>query len=333
MTTVPSTPLCSSPAHPRPPFLSPWTLPNAQVARCANHHHLAMIYDNPEEQLDFVVPFLRLGLERGEKSVYIYDDNTAETVIGAMERHGIDVGAATASGALSIITKTHAYLKNGDFDPDWMIEFLAQAVEDAKREGYPAVRASGEMTWALGPAGNSHDRLVEYECKLNAFFSGYDMGGICQYSRHRFSAQTLMHVIHTHPQVVFHGKVCENPFYLPAEILQSENGDMDKAVLRLLESMAEISRLRRELAARSEADQLALAGRMAAIVAHEINSPVEAMTNICGLLRHEELPASARGYLDSLGAELQRVRRLSTRVLEILRMAEPATGSDFDKLN
>ncbi len=32
-------------------------------------HHFAIIYDNPDEQLDFIVPFLRRGMERGEESV------------------------------------------------------------------------------------------------------------------------------------------------------------------------------------------------------------------------------------------------------------------------
>jgi chemotaxis family two-component system sensor kinase Cph1 len=252
MTTVPSLLPSSKPVPPHPPFLSKWTLRNTQVASCANHDHCAIIYDHPDDQLDFIVPYLRLGLENGEKAVYIYDDNTAETVIAAMEQDGIDVGAATACGALSIITKSHAYLKNGDFDPDWMIDFLAQAVEDARKEGFPRVRASGEMTWALGATGEAHDRLLEYECKLNWFFSGYDMGGICQYNRRRFRAQTLMHVIHTHPRIVFHGTVCENPYYIPPEIFQGHGQDEGEAVLRLLQSMAENSHLRCELAPQTE---------------------------------------------------------------------------------
>ena len=93
MATYASNPQAGQPVQPLPPFLDKWTLPNPQVASCVNHDHLAIIYDNPTDQLDFIVPYLRLGLERGEKSVYIYDDNSAETVIGAMERHGIDVAA------------------------------------------------------------------------------------------------------------------------------------------------------------------------------------------------------------------------------------------------
>lgn len=335
MTISPSKSTTSRPTQPLPPFLRKWELDNSQVASCANHDHFAIIYDNPGEQLDFIVPFLRLGLESGEKSVYIYDDTSADTVIAAMERHGIDVAAAAGSGALSIITKNHAYLKNGDFDPDWMIDFLGQAVEDAKKEGFSAVRASGEMTWALGPAGDAHDRLIDYECKLNAFFSGYDIGGICQYNRHRFRPQTLMHVIHTHRRVVFRGDLCENPYYIPAEILQGKGEGMEEAVLRLLESMGENSRLRRELAAGTEAlrrsEKAAVAGRMASIIAHELNNPLEAMVNIHFLLQQEDLPAAARKYLDDLGEELERVCQLSNRTLEVFRTA--GASADLSQLD
>ena len=253
MAALASLPLTGEPVRSLLPFLRSWTLENPQIASCANHDHLALIYENQAEQLDIVVPFLRLGMERGEKSVYIVDDNSPEAVIAAMERHGIDVAAATASGALAIITKHEAYLKNGDFDPDWMIAFLVEAVENAKREGFSAVRASGEMTWALGPAGEAHNRLIEYECKLNAFFPNHDMGGICQYNRRRFRPETLMHVIHTHPRIVFRREVCDNPYYIPPEIYQGPGAGMDHAVRRLLESMVENNRLRRHLNAETEA--------------------------------------------------------------------------------
>ena len=268
-----------------PPFLRDWSFENAQLSSCAVHDHLALIYDNQAEQLDIVAPYLRLGLERGEKCVYIIDDSRPETVIAAMERHGVDVDAATATGALAIVTKYDAYLKNGAFDPDWMIAFLAQAVEDAKKEGFRAVRASGEMTWALGPVHGADNRLFEYECKRNLFLRGHDMGGICQYNRRRFRPETLMHVLHTHPRIVFRGEVCENPHYIPPEIIQGRSDEMLDPVCRLLESMAENTRLRRELSTETQAlrrsEKLAAAGLMAATIAHEINNPLAAIVNLC----------------------------------------------------
>ncbi len=328
MDTLSNTPY-AEPGLPLPPFLRTWSLQNPQVARCGNHDHFAIVYDNQADQFDFIVPFLRLGMELGEKSVFIVDDNAPETVIAAMEHHGIDVDAATATGALAIVTKHDAYLKNGDFDPDWMIDFLAQAVVDAKKEGFRSVRASGEMTWALGPAGDSHGRLVEYECKLNSFFAGYDMGGICQYNRRRFRPETLMHVIHTHPKIVFRGELCENPYYIPAEILLDRGEKMEDTVARLLENMAENTRLRRRLTEETEAlrrsEKLVAAGKMAATLAHEINNPLEAIVNLWYLVKQENLSSDGRVYLEAMGKELNRVSHIANQILEFYRVG--ATNS------
>lgn len=336
MAAIAHNPLTPEPVRPLPRFLRQRPPEDFQVASCAIHDHLALIYDNQEEQLDIVVPFLRRGLERGEKSVFIVDNTSAETVIAAMEHHGIDVDAATAAGALAIITKHDAYLKNGDFDPDWMISFLAEAVENAKKEGFRAVRASGEMTWALAPGGNANQRLIEYECKLNKFFAGYEMAGICQYNRRRFRPETLMHVIHTHPRLVFRGEVCENPYYIPPEIFQPRSDGAEEPVRRLLESMAENTRLRRQLSAETEAlrssEKLAAAGRMAATIAHEINNPLEAIVNLCYLLNREDLSTEARGYLEVMGQELDRVAHIAKQTLAFYRSGKTANHVDVAQL-
>jgi signal transduction histidine kinase len=321
-------------AQPLPSFLRGESLGHSHLDSCGNHDHLALIYDHQDEQFDIVIPFLRMGLERGEKAIYIHDDNSAETVIAAMERHGIDVAAAKASGALAIVTKKDAYLKNGDFDPDWMIGFLRQAVADAKAEGFPVVRASGEMTWALGPAGDANHRLIEYECKVNTFFPGCDMAGLCQYNRRRFRPETLMHVIHTHPRLVFRGDVCENPYYIAPDIFLNKGAPgMDDAVRRLLESMAENTRLRRQLSAETEAlrrsEKLAAAGRMAATIAHEINNPLEAITNLWYLLNQENLSPDARGFVESMGQELKRVSHIAKQTFQFYRFGTSAGQVDL----
>jgi len=180
------------------------------------HDHLCLIYETQQEQFAAVIPFISIGLERKEKCVYIADDNTADAVMDAMRSEGIDVEGGIKSGALAVLSKKDSYLRNGYFDPDLMIQFLKDAVDSAKMEGFKTLRATGEMTWALG-TDIGVERLIEYESKLNYLFPTADILAICQYNRSRFSPEIILDIIRTHPLVVYKEMVCRNFYYVPPD--------------------------------------------------------------------------------------------------------------------
>lgn len=213
------------------------------------HDHLCLIYETQEEQFAAVVPFMRVGLERGEKCVYVADENTSDEVLEQMEKGGVDVARALETGAFRVLTKKDAYLKQGFFDPDWMINFLKETTDAAKAEGYAGLRVTGEMTWMLGGDQGS-DRLIEYEAKLNYFFPENDALAICQYNIGRFSPEIIMDVIRTHPLVIYRGQVCRNLYYIsPEEMLLPNQGYLE--ISRLLYNILERERLE-ELNSQSE---------------------------------------------------------------------------------
>src|ERR1700681_2232806 len=86
----------------------------------APHDHLSLIYENSEDHFAVAIPFIRIGLDRGEKCIYIADDGTEAVVRDAMDAQGIDVERAIATGSLVLETKEATYLKHGWFDPDQM---------------------------------------------------------------------------------------------------------------------------------------------------------------------------------------------------------------------
>lgn len=207
------------------------------VDKVGCHDHLCLIYETQEEQFAAVVPFIRIGLERGEKCVYIADDNTSARVIEAMSAGGIDTDGAIKAGALSVLTKQEAYLREGYFDPDRMIDFLKEATAAAKADGYSALRVTGEMTWMLGGDPGS-ERLIEYESKLNYFFPEYDALAICQYNFMRFKPEIIIGVIRTHPFVIYRGQVCRNFYYVPPDEMLLPNQpylEVDRLLYNILE--------------------------------------------------------------------------------------------------
>jgi PAS domain S-box-containing protein len=74
-------------------------------------------------------------------------------------------------------------------------------------------------------------------------------------------------------------------------------------------------------------EKLASAGRLAATIAHEINNPLEAVTNLLYLARQQEaLPDNARELLDLADRELQRVSQIARQTLGFYRGGpEPGT--------
>src|SRR6266849_8960872 len=89
------------------------------------HEHLCVIYETREQQFTVAVPFLSLGLARGEKCLYVADENTAAGILDAMRGQGVDVDTPVEKGMLAVSNKEREYLRKGYFDPDEMILYLA----------------------------------------------------------------------------------------------------------------------------------------------------------------------------------------------------------------
>jgi PAS domain S-box-containing protein len=192
------------------------------------HDHLCLIYESQEEWRAAVVPFIAMGLKRGEKCIYIVDTNTADEIRKYLGEEGVDVASAEKSGQLVVLHETEAYTREGSFDPDRMIALLIAETEKAITEGYPAVRVTGEMTWVLrGHLGS--EKLLEYEAKLNRdFFPKYPCLSICQYDRWKFDPEIIKGVIMTHPLLVRGNHIYHNFYYVPPqEFLNRKRAELE----------------------------------------------------------------------------------------------------------
>ena len=88
------------------------------------------------ERLGFVIPYMVTGLRNRERCVYIADENTVPEIFAELKKAGIDIDAATAGGALSVVTKYDTYLRHGVFEPERMIADLDRDVRVALQSGF-----------------------------------------------------------------------------------------------------------------------------------------------------------------------------------------------------
>ena len=60
--------------------------------------HLILIYENADELFAFAVPFIKDGLAKSERCIYVADDLTAAQVTTAFTEGGIDVDREVKRG-------------------------------------------------------------------------------------------------------------------------------------------------------------------------------------------------------------------------------------------
>lgn len=193
--------------------------------------HAALFYRTRAEQFAVMVPFIKIGLSRGEHCLYIANDNSVALIMAEFQKGGVDVEAAQRSGALTISTKSHTYLRHGIFEPEKMVSGLADEVQQSLRLGFTGLRATGEMAWVLTHS-EALAQLQYYETQLHAQFPN-QLTGLCQYDERGFSDRVIADMIRIHPLVVARGKLLQNSYHQPGatpENLHPELVTVDQVV-------------------------------------------------------------------------------------------------------
>jgi PAS domain S-box-containing protein len=100
----------------------------------------------------------------------------------------------------------------------------------------------------------------------------------------------------------------------------------DGAIQAITAVTLEITNQKKAEAALIQSEKLAAVGRLASSISHEINNPLESITNLLYLVAlSDELPESVKGYIHTAQSELSRVCQIATQTLRFHRQAVRAT--------
>lgn len=128
--------------------------------------------------------------------------------------------------------------------------------------------------------------------------------------------------------VLQHRQGHETPIEDSAAPIKDDNGEIVGVVLVFRDVTQQ--RLAQESARKSE--KLAAAGRLAATIAHEINNPLEAVTNLLFLARTTDSLETSRQYLISADQELGRVAHITRQTLGFVRATASASETRISTL-
>ena len=106
----------------------------------------------------------------------------------------------------------------------------------------------------------------------------------------------------------------------------------DGSVQAISAASLEITQQKKAELALMQSEKLAVVGRLAASIAHEINNPLESVTNLLYLAEHSEDPEKTKMYVQTAERELRRVSVIANQTLRFHKQSSSPQEISGDQL-
>jgi signal transduction histidine kinase len=319
--------------------------------------HKCLIYEgHPSEQLPVVVPLLAESLKDNWRCLYLGDPDCVAMVGNALTQKGVKTAREMDRGAL-VMSSERGHLDGGKFEPQAMIDSLVAMIDEAVRDGYQGLCATGDMMWELGTEKN-FEYLTEYEALLEQVFHRKPLQGICQYRKDVLPARAVRDALMTHPNVyIGQNYTPDNVYFLPPEFLL-QSGDTegrdsqgqwmceqilrtmkaeqkrDQVMSNLSRSEARLRALADELAQVNQDLELRVKERTAALeatnrelqefsyaVSHDLRAPLRAIDSLNQFLTEDFADRLGEEGMDHVTRVRERVRLMNDQIDAMLGLA------------
>ncbi len=195
------------------PTKAPISLAGSQLGSV---RHVCALFNSDEEEYRVLLPFIKDGFERGDKAVHVVNPHQRSEHLQRLSATGIDTAETQQSGQLELRVNTDTYLRDGRFDQDRMLAAFEEIASRSEEDRFAMSRIVCRMDWAAD--GRTHlENLVEFESRVNHVWQQHDDAVICTYHLSRFSGDTVIDIVRTHPLVIIGGVLHQNPFFVPPE--------------------------------------------------------------------------------------------------------------------
>src|SRR5579864_3905010 len=129
------------------------------------YRHVCAFFSSPQEEYATLLPFVRDGLERGERAYHIVPSEHRSGHLEQLRRAGIDVEGAQQRHQLDVVTSEETYLRGGHFSMDGMLGRIEEALKTGAMLGFPLTRLLGHPESVLEDLYGVNE-FIEYETRL-----------------------------------------------------------------------------------------------------------------------------------------------------------------------
>jgi len=194
-------------------------------SQLGENRHACAFFNGDDEAYRILIPFIKDGFECDDKAIHVVNPGQCCNHMQRLAAAGIDTKKAKQAGQLELQINTEAYLRDGRFDQDRMLEVFEQLA--VAKGDFRLSRIICQMDWAADRS--CVDDLIEFESRVNDVWSRHEDAVICVYDLAKFGGDVVIDIMRTHPMVVVAGILQQNPFYVPPEEFLRERRSRQKA--------------------------------------------------------------------------------------------------------
>jgi anti-anti-sigma factor len=168
-------------------------LPDVALAVRPGEHACCRLSET-EDRERLAVAFVREGLRRGHRVLYVPDGGAGDARIQALAASDPEIMPAVASGQLDIRSAHEVFTPGGGDDAARVLALVRDECDRAIADGYAGLSTTWDMGWALSaPSG-----LAACEQGLGDVIGSRSVVLLCRYDHGQFPAGTLADVASAH---------------------------------------------------------------------------------------------------------------------------------------
>jgi C4-dicarboxylate-specific signal transduction histidine kinase len=250
--------------------------------------HFCHFYETPDDLLETLLPFFKVGLESNEFCAWAVSEPLTETgVWQALERAVPGLDRYVSDHSIEVLNARDVYLSGGEIDLHRIIGNWNDKLKGALSRGYQGIRVSGNTAWL---EQTQWQDFMDYEAQLNRGIGDQPMLVLCTYPLTTSGAIEFLDVTRTHQFAVAKRRgrweVVETPELTQAKALIARlNRELEQRVIeRTAQLEAAIEDQRRAWSALQETQKalahvtrLTTISELTASLAHQVNQPLGAI--------------------------------------------------------